>query len=210
MKNKTQRQEYISTFFQGNKLAYCAMLFTSILFSVLNLAVAWLMQQLVDNVSGEPGAFSLSVLAVLTAGMIILIIPIKGLQYWAQPRFMKTALTQFKSFAFRTLTRKNIASFQNEATSTYISAFSNDLTSVETNYLEKQYVLVFNIVWAAGAVILMLLYSPILAAIAIGLCTLPLLTSMRAGLVWRRWSKLYRKRTAILPHRSRTSSAASP
>ena len=181
MKDKTLRREYLSTFFRGNKLAYCAMLLTSILLSALNLAVAWLIQQLVDNVSGEPGAFSLRVLAVLTAGIVLLIVPIKGLQYWAQPQFMKKALSQFKSFAFRELTRKNIASFQSEDTSTYISAFSNDLASVETNYLEKQYVLVFNIVWAAGAVILMLLYSPILAAIAIGLCALPLLASMGEG-----------------------------
>ena len=181
MKNKTLRREYISTFFRGNKLAYCAMLLTSILFSVLNLAAAWLIQQLVDNVSGAPGALPISVLAVLTVGMILSIIPIKGLQYWAQPQFMKKALSQFKSFAFRELTRKNIASFQSEATSAYLSAFSNDLTSVETNYLEKQYVLVFNTVWAAGAVVLMLLYSPILAAIAIGLCALPLLASMREG-----------------------------
>ena len=181
MKNKTLRREYLSTFFRGNKLAYCAMLLTSILFSVLNLAVAWLNQQLVDNVSGEPDALSLSVLTVLTVGIILLIIPIKGLQYWAQPQFMKKALSQFKSFAFRELTRKNIASFQSEATGTYISAFSNDLTSIETNYLEKQYALVFNLVWAAGAVVLMLLYSPILAAIAIGLCALPFLASMREG-----------------------------
>ena len=101
------RREYISTFFRGNKPAYCAMLLTSSLFSVLNLAAAWLIQQLVDNVSGEPGAFSLSVLAALTAGIILLIIPIKGLQYWAQPQFMKKALSQFKSFAFRELTRGN-------------------------------------------------------------------------------------------------------
>ncbi len=173
------RREYISTFFRGNKSAYCAMLLTSVLFSALNLAAAWLIQQLVDNVSGEPGALSLSTLAVLTAAIILLIIPIKGLQYWAQPRFMKKALSQFKSFAFRKLTRKNIASFQSESASAYISAFSNDLTFVETNYLEKQYVLVFNIVWAAGAVVLMLLYSPPLAAVAVVLCALPLFASMR-------------------------------
>ncbi len=38
MKNKTLRREYLSTFFRGNKLAYCSMLLTSILFSALNLA----------------------------------------------------------------------------------------------------------------------------------------------------------------------------
>ena len=181
MNDKSLRREYISTFFRGNKPAYCAMLLTSVLFSTLNLAAAWLIQQIVDNVSREPDALSLSALTVLTVGIILLIIPIKGLQYWAQPQFMKKALSQFKSFAFWRLTRKNIASFQSEAASTYISAFSNDLTSVETNYLEKQYAIVFNIVWAAGAVVLMLLYSPILAVIAIGLCALPFLASMREG-----------------------------
>ena len=55
------------------------------------------------------------------------------------------------------------------------------MISVETNYLEKQYVLVFNIVWATGAVVLMLLYSPILAVIAVGLCALPFLASLREG-----------------------------
>ncbi len=181
MKDKSLRKEYISTFFRGNKPAYLAMLLTSVLFSALNLGAAWLIQQLVDNVSGEPDALSLGKLAVLTAAMILLIVPIKGLQYWAQPQFMKKALTQFKSFAFRELTKKNIASFQSESVSTYLSAFSNDLTAVETSYLEKQYVLVFNIVWGSGAVILMLLYSPILAVIATGLCFLPLLGSMRQG-----------------------------
>ena len=45
MKSKTLRREYLSTLFRGNKLAYCAMLLTSILFSLLNLAAAWLLRK---------------------------------------------------------------------------------------------------------------------------------------------------------------------
>lgn len=181
MKNRTLRREYVSKFYKGNRLAYCVMLLVAFLFGALNLAVAWLMQQLIDNVSGEPGALTLGALALLTVGIIVLIVPLKMLQYGAQPQFMKKAMTQFKGFMFEKLTRKNIASFQSEATGAYLSMFSNDLTAIEINYLEKQYVLVFHTVWAAGAMVLMLAYSPALAVIAIVLCVLPLAASAGAG-----------------------------
>ncbi len=175
------RKEYVSRFFKGNRPAYFMMLTSSVLFSGLNLAIAWLLQQLVDNVSKARGALPLYVLALLTAGIILLILPLKALAYFSQPRFMKKALMQFKRFAFEKLTGKSIACFQSEATSTYISAFSNDLTAIETNYLEKQSALVFNTVWACGAVALMLVYSPVLAIVAIGLCVMPLLASSCTG-----------------------------
>jgi len=181
MENKTLRQEYLSKFFAGNRLAYSVMLLSAILFGALNLAVAWLMQQLVDNVSEVQGALPLRVLALLTAGIILLILPFKALNYFSEPRFMKKAMTQFKRFAFEKLVQKSIASFQNEATGVYLSAFSNDLTTIETNYLEKQYILVFNTVWACGAIVLMLAYSPVLAVVAVCLCAMPLFVSSFTG-----------------------------
>ena len=189
MRDKTLRREYTARFFRGNRPAYCGMLLAALLFSLLNLSVAWLLQQLADNVAGSPDALPLGTLALLTAGIILAIVPLKALQYGTKPRFMARAMNQFKSFAFGRLMRKSIASFQSETTGTYLSAFSNDLTAIETNYLERQYELVFNIVWAGGAVVLMVLYSPILAAIAIGLCAMPLLASMKAGAYMERAEK---------------------
>lgn len=184
MKDKTQaalRREYSSRFFKGNRLSYFFMLLSAVLFSALNLAATWLIQQLIDTVSGVPGSLGLGMLALLTVGLILLIIPLKALNYVSQPRFMRRAMTQFKELAFEKLTRKSIASFQSEATSAYLSAFSNDLAAIEANYLEKQYILVFNIVWACGAMLLMVVNSPVLAAVAIGLCFLPLIASSVTG-----------------------------
>ncbi len=196
MENKTLRQEYLSKFFAGNRLAYSVMLLSAILFGALNLAVAWLMQQLVDNVSEVQGALPLRVLALLTAGIILLILPFKALNYFSEPRFMKKAMTQFKRFAFEKLVQKSIASFQNEATGVYLSAFSNDLTTIETNYLEKQYILVFNTVWACGAIVLMLAYSPVLAVVAVGLCAMPLFVSSFTGKHMEKAQKVTSERNA--------------
>lgn len=102
MRDKKQaalRREYRSKFFKGNRLSYFVMLLSAVLFSALNLAVAWLSQQLIDTVSGVPGSFELGVLTLLTVGLILLIIPLKALNYVSQPRFMRKAMTQFKGLA---------------------------------------------------------------------------------------------------------------
>ncbi|MCH5271405.1 MAG: ABC transporter ATP-binding protein [Lachnospiraceae bacterium] len=178
---RTLRSSYTTWFYRGNRSAYCVMLLSSAMISVLNLAAAWLTQQIIDAVSGTPGSLKIRILATLTSGLILLIIPIKALDYISSPRFIEKAMSQFKHFAFQKLSQKNIASFHEEVTSAYLSAFSNDLATIETNYLEKQYTLVFNIVWATGAIILMLVYNPVLTLIALGLFILPIAASMMAG-----------------------------
>ena len=178
---KDLRRQYISQFYRGNRLVYFVMLFTAVMFSFLNLFVSWLIQQMIDTVSGVPGSLGIKALAVLVIGTILMIIPLDALNYLSKPRFMRKAMTQFKSLAFHKLTKKDIASFRNETTSAYLSAFSNDLTVIESNYLEKQYSLVFNIVWATGAMGLMLFYSPVMTLIAMGLCALPAAVSVLTG-----------------------------
>ena len=157
------------------------MLLSAILMSGLNLAFSWLQQQIIDTVSGVPGALDIRLLIVLTVGITLLIIPFKALHYFSLPRFVKKAITQFKRFSFLKLTQKNIASFHNESTSVYLSAFSNDLATIEVNFLEKQYMITFNVVWACGAMILMLAYSPMLTLIAIGFFVLPIIASTVTG-----------------------------
>ena len=180
-KQRTLRNQYVSRFYKGNKSAYFVMLLSAVLMSLLNLAFSWLQQEIIDTVSGVSGALDIKLLTVLTIGIALLIIPFKALNYFSLPRFMKKAMMQFKRFAFRKLTQKNIASFRNEATSVYLSAFSNDLATIEVNFLEKQYILTFNVVWACGAMILMLAYSPVLTLIAIGFFILPIIASMITG-----------------------------
>lgn len=137
-KTNTVRRQYISMFYKENRLSYFFMLLSAALISVLNLAVAWLTQQMIDTVSGVPGSLGMNVLAILTIVIVLLIVPLKALNLLSQPQFMRKAMTQFKRFAFQKLMQKSIASFRNETTSADLSAFSNDLASIEANYLEKQ------------------------------------------------------------------------
>lgn len=49
--------------------------------------------------------------------------------------YMKRALSQFKKYIFEKILNKSIGEFNNEFTGKYISAFSNDLNTIEVNYL---------------------------------------------------------------------------
>ncbi len=50
-------------------------------------------------------------------------------------KYLKTALSQFKDYVFGKILSKSISEFRRENSSKFISAFSNDLNSIELNYL---------------------------------------------------------------------------
>ena len=76
---------------------------------------------------------------------------------------------------------KSISSFRDESTATYLSALSNDATSIETDYLEQQFDLLTKILTFVGALALMLWYSPLLTLIAFAITLLPLAASILTG-----------------------------
>ncbi len=175
------RRPYTSRFFHHNRLAFSMAVSSSILVGGINLALSWVMQQLVDAVSGTPGVMSLGWLSILSAAAIASVMLVSFLYYLSMPRFIEKAMRQYKEFVFGKLMEKSISSFQDEATTTYVSALSNDANSIETNALEKLFDLVTNAVLFVGAFVMMLLYSPLLTLAAVALSLLPLTASMLAG-----------------------------
>lgn len=90
-------------------------------------------------------------------------------------------MEQYKDFAYSQLLKKNISTFSGETTSTYLSAFSNDTASIETNYLEKLFTLVMDGLLCLGGLGMMFWYSPLLTVVALGLSVLPLGASLLTG-----------------------------
>lgn len=182
--NKEQRncrRQFTAQFYKKNKISFCVAALSSLSIGALNLGIAWLMQQMIDTVSGVSGALSLEILAGLTVGLITLIVILKMVSYISLPRFMEKAMRQYKDYAFEKLTQKNIASFNKETTSSYISALSNDATSIENNYLNNLFTILSNAIKFIGSVIMMLIYSPPLTIIACAFFILPIVASLIAG-----------------------------
>lgn len=168
-------------FYKGNKVAFGVAISVALLMAVLSLSTSWLIQQLMDTISGVEGALGLKVLALLTVGLIGLAVVLGMVEYYSKPRFMKKAIQQYKEFAFENLLKKNINTFNGEAAASYISALSNDVTSIELNYLEKQFGLITSLVMFTGAFTMMLFYSPLLTLIVVLLLILPVIASAMVG-----------------------------
>ena len=183
MKNKlkAERKKYTTQFYKKNHITFLIALFATLLTAALNLWIAWVMQQMIDSVSGVPGSLNLSVLAWCVAGVIVAIIMLKGISYYSKPRFMKIAMRQYKDFAFRKLTQKSISTFNVENTANYISAFSNDATAIENGYLEMQFNILANAVTLLGALVMMIAYSPIMTVVACLFFVLPIGVSYLTG-----------------------------
>lgn len=181
MKNKPLKKQLIGQFYRGNIPILCLAVFASLASGSLNLILSWTMQQLIDTASGVPGALPIGLLARLSGGFVLLCIAVCLLSYVSEPRFIRRALRQYKEFAFRKLTEKSISSFRDESVATYLSALTNDANTIEADFLSQQLSVITKTVTFFGAIALMLWYSPLMTAIAIGVTILPLIASLLTG-----------------------------
>ena len=178
---KPLKKELSAQFYRGNCAVFALAVFAALGKGSLNLILSWVMQQLIDAASGVPEALPLSTLAEITAGFVLLCVVLCLLQYASEPRFIVRAMRQYKDLAFRKITEKSISSFREESTAAYLSALTNDSTSIEADYLSQQLSLITMSVTFFGALIMMIWYSPLLSAVAVGVTLLPLAASLLTG-----------------------------
>lgn len=181
MKHKPLKKELTAQFYRKNRLNFGIALLGALLSGSLNLIVSWIMQQLIDVASGAEGTFGFETLAWISGGFLVFCAAVMLLTYFSEPRFLARAMRQYRDFAFRRLTEKSISSFRDESTATYLSALTNDAASIEADDLAQQLSVITKLVTAAGALAMMLYYSPLLTAVAIGLTLLPLVASLLTG-----------------------------
>ena len=181
MSNRELRRPYVRQFYRNNHINFLLVLFATVLTAWINLVISWMLQQIMDLLAGTGNTLPLVQLLWVGLGLVASIVLVGVIRAFALPRFCTRAMGQYKDYAFRQLLKKNISSFSEEAASTYLSAFSNDTASIETNYLEKLYTLVLDTLMCVGAFAMMFWYSPLLTVVTLGLSLLPLGASLAAG-----------------------------
>ena len=171
---------YYRSFFQNNLLHFLLGILSAVAESGCMVAIAWLVQQLLDVCTGHPTGRSFSQLAMIAFGVIALYLGAILVDRWATARFIPRAMVQYKQFLFSRLSRKSISAFRRENTATYLSAISNDTQSIQMGVCD-----LFNgtsqLLTLVGAVSLMLWYSPLMTLTALGLAGGFFLLSMPAS-----------------------------
>ncbi len=180
-KSKIDIRPFTKQFYRKNKLSLifgCAVILLEV---AANLFIAWLIQQILDIMSDVDTGFTLLELFLISLGVLLMMILSATVDYWTRPRFIRKAIGQYREYVFAELTKKNFSAFHGENSALYISALTNDANAIETGYLASVFNLIAQCLLFVSAIVMMLLYSPLLTAIAIGVCLFPLVGSLLAG-----------------------------
>ena len=180
MKNKNLYEELKSQFHRDNHVFFILSVIGALLSGMLGLGVSWLTGELIDTASGN-GRWSIGELLIISAAVASFYTFASYLTYYAKPRYIRKAMQNYKETLFSKLTEKNIMSFRSESTSTYLSALTNDCTSIEANYLDKEFWFIYRVTSFITSLSMMLFYSPLLTLIAVGVTFLPLFVSLLSG-----------------------------
>lgn len=152
----------------------------TIVMSFLNLMISWLIQQIMDSMANQN--MQSAVRCAWIAVSVVIAYTVANAVYRAvYPRFLQRAMQQYRDYAFSRLTQKSLRSFSKEGTALYVSALTNDCTSIENNYLAATFTLIEFLFCFLGALIMMLYYSPVMLVLAVALSFLPVAVSMTAG-----------------------------
>lgn len=174
-------KNFTKQFYRHNKWNFFVAITGVVFTSAGTLLVSWLMQQIIDTASGIETHFSLLQLALIMVAIVAGLLMASALDYYARPRFIKRAMGQYKEYAFEQMSKKNINAFSHETTTYYISALSNDASSIENNYLSQIFTLFEQVLTFTGAFALMLFYSPLLTLVAFLISIIPVIASLLTG-----------------------------
>ena len=178
--NKKKSREFRCRLFYKNKMCFIASVIMTIVMSFLNLMISWLIQQIMDSMANQN--MQSAVRCAWIAASVVIAYTVANAVYRAvYPRFLQRAMQQYRDYAFSRLTQKSLRSFSKEGTALYVSALTNDCTSIENNYLAATFTLIELLFCFLGALIMMLYYSPVMLVLAVALSFLPVAVSMKAG-----------------------------
>lgn len=178
--NKKKSREFRRRLFYKNKICFIASVIMTIVMSFLNLMISWLIQQIMDSMANQ-NMQAVGRCAWIAASVVIAYTVANAVHRAVYPRFLQRAMQQYRDYAFLRLTQKSLRSFSKEGTALYVSALTNDCTSIENNYLAATFTLIELLFCFLGALIMMLYYSPVMLVLAVALSFLPVAVSMTAG-----------------------------
>ncbi len=117
-----------------NRMNLFITLVVQVIVVVTNVSLAFFVMMIVGAMENKNQSLFLQSLLFMILVVAIFLLFSTFLKYFKN-LYMKRALSQFKKYVFEKILKKSISEFNNEFSGKFISAFSNDLNSIEVNYL---------------------------------------------------------------------------
>ena len=174
------RRPFLKELFRNNKFNLAMTVIAALFGAAAELVISWLIKEVADLISGEC-PFGFGTLLIIAGGAFALF----GLGWILDRTFLSAfrakAMKQYREYVFDRLLEKGIQAFSGENSSLYLSALSNDVNTIETEFIGRLQNTVQVGIAFIGALGLMLWCSPLLTLIAIGFSLLPIIVSVALG-----------------------------
>ena len=177
---KQRRREFTSEFWRGNKRWFILTLFGIALSIASDMIITEILRSTTEAASLRSWDILIRSMWLMIPGYAMMVAG-KFIDRGASNRFVERALIGYRRRAFEKVLDKSISSFSRENTSEYISALTNDITSIENNYLRSLPSMLFFVAEMLAGLTMMFIYSWKLALITLALSTIPMVSSMAVG-----------------------------
>lgn len=174
------RRPFLKALFRGNQFNFSMTVLAALLGAGAELVISWLIKEVADLISGEC-PYGFETLLIFAGGAFALFLLEGMLDYGFLSSFRARAMKQYREYVFDRLMEKGIQAFSGESSSLYLSALSNDMNTIETEFIGKLQKTIQAGISFIGALCLMIWCSRTLTLIAIGFSLLPVVVSVALG-----------------------------
>lgn len=171
---------YFQAFYRNNRLWYAGAMLLLLLGTPANLVASWMLGEILDVITaGDMGRlWGMARFAAVFCGAVTLVD--LGMRK-CRSVFIHRALAQYKALAFSRISEKSISAFSRENTGRYLSVLTNDVNTLEENYLNRSMSMLNDSLLFLGALAMMFWYSWQLALAALLLSALPVVVTLTMG-----------------------------
>lgn len=160
-----------------NKLLFLGTIIFSILIAGLNIAVAFILKTLIDI--GVDGKFEeLINLVAIVLVFLVLYLVFNILHYLMKNNYLKKALASYKDAISKIIINKNLADFRKKNTGSYISVISNDVKTIETDYVAGNLIIITQVALFIMGLAAMFYLNVLVAVVVILLSALPIISAV--------------------------------
>ncbi|RDY32919.1 ABC transporter ATP-binding protein [Lachnotalea glycerini] len=163
-----------------NRMNLFMTLVVQVIVVITNVSLAFFIMMIVNSMEQKnQSLFFCSMLFMLL--VVVIYFLFSTLLKYFKNLYMKRALSQFKKYVFEKILKKSISEFNNEFSGKFISAFTNDLNSIEMNYLNGN-IAIFNYAVMFFIAILAMAYVNLVITLCVLFgCLIPVAVSLILG-----------------------------
>ncbi len=165
---------------KNNKKNFSITVATVFADALINISIAFIMKYITDAMQNKDYSLLLkAVIISLVAASVAITFSIVQKTY--HNRYLKHGLSQFKRFIFEKLLEKSIGEFAKTSSAKFISAFSNDLGQIESNYLAANIQFFYQSSMLVGGIIAMAVINAQLMFCVMAATIIPTVVSLIYG-----------------------------